>query len=124
MLAVGPLEGVDEKLRAIQGLFRSIKRSNDLVKYFHCDICGRSYVAKGHLMAHKIFNHSQPSPIICKECPICKKTVNCVTNTADLGAHIEQHLTDRRKFYCEKCSKSFYKNSHLTRHRRTAHHNK
>ena len=55
---------VNEKLRANRGLGGSNQRrvylggSGDKVKHFHCDICGKSYIAKGHLMANKIFNHS------------------------------------------------------------------
>jgi len=120
-------ESVCEKLRANRGLAGSNQRriylegSMGKVKHFHCDICGKSYIAKGHLMAHKIFNHSSSSPIVCKECPICKKTLGFVTRIADLGAHIENHLSDRRRFYCEKCSKSFFKNSSLIRHRKASH---
>jgi len=86
-----------------------------------CSVCGKKYTSRGGLIAHYIFKHSQPSPIICKECPICKKTVKYVRNSTDLGEHINQHLKDEGNFHCDKCGRSFHKGRSLTRHMKWQH---
>ena len=89
-----------------------------------CDICGKSYVSKGSLIAHKIFKHSQPSPIICKECPICNKTLNHVRKLTDLGSHIDLHMENHRKFSCDLCHRKFSKNRDMIRHVQSLHMNR
>jgi len=86
-----------------------------------CNVCGKRYTSRGVLIAHYIFKHSQPSPIICKECPICKKTVKYVKKCTDLGEHINQHLKEERKFHCDKCGRSFHTSRSLTRHIKSQH---
>jgi len=90
-------------------------------KRFKCDICGKSYTTKGPLIAHNIFKHSQPTPIICQECPICKKTVKHVRKVIELGQHINQHLKEERRFGCDKCPVTFYKRQHLKKHKEAKH---
>ena len=88
---------------------------------FSCEICGKSYTSRGPLIAHNIFKHSQSSPFICQECPICKKTVKYVKKVGDLGIHINQHLKEERKYWCDKCPVTFYKSQHLKRHKEAKH---
>ena len=102
------------KERHIRGVRKQRVHSG---KQFSCDICGKSYSSRGTLMAHNLFKHSGPANQICKECPVCKKTVKHVELVSDLGAHIDMHF----KKNCDKCEKSFAKKTDLLRHMKSKH---
>jgi len=95
---------------------KSVKKLTSSVETFLCDLCGKSYYSKGSVMAHKLFLHAESSPVVHQECPICKKKIKHVRTASDLGSHINQHLMNGRKYFCEFCSNSFIKRSHLIRH--------
>ena len=112
--SVGPLS-----LKAVKGDTASNLQLEP--SKFSCEICGKSYTSRRVLIAHNIFKHSQQSPIICKECPICQQTVNFVKKATDLGDHINQHFKEERKVPCDNCPKSFLKDRHLAAHMKIKH---
>jgi len=95
---------------------KGVKKVTSSVETFLCDVCGKSYYSKGSVMAHKLFLHAENSPVVHQECPICKKKIKHVRTASDLGSHINQHLMNRRKYFCDMCSNSFIQRSHLIRH--------
>jgi len=108
-------------IKAKQDYLPAEETSKYSQKRFKCDICGQSFTSRGTLIAHNIFKHSQSTPIICQECPICKKTVKHVRKVHDLGFHINQHLQEERRYRCDKCPVTFYKSQHLKRHKEAKH---
>eukprot|EP00092_Neocalanus_flemingeri_P004292 GFUD01004613.1.p1 GENE.GFUD01004613.1~~GFUD01004613.1.p1 ORF type:complete len:294 (-),score=42.02 GFUD01004613.1:157-1038(-) len=86
-----------------------------------CDICGKSYMSKGGLIAHKIVKHSSTNSqleVTNKQCPICKKTLH----ERYLGQHLSLHLPDRKRNYsCSKCESTYYDKKGLKRHVKTKH---
>ena len=97
------------------------KKPTSSIGAFLCDMCGKSYYSKGSVMAHKLFLHAENSPVVHQECPICKKKIKYVRTASDLGAHINQHIMNRRKYFCDLCPNSFKHKKHLNRHVREKH---
>ena len=100
---------------------KAAKKLTSSTETFLCDICGKSYYSKGSVMAHKLNLHSENSPVVHQECPICKKIFKWVKTASELGSHINQHIMNRRKYFCDLCPNSFIQRSHLVRHVKERH---
>ncbi|XP_043273996.1 zinc finger protein 354C-like isoform X12 [Venturia canescens] len=90
------------------------RTSHSNTKSFICEICGKAYLQKSYLGAHKRTVHGLVQRILTKDhrCSICNK--NFVSEYI-LQNHIGIHS---RKFLCPHCGKEFANNQSLAMHNR------
>ncbi len=100
---------------------------------FVCDICQKSFHKKAYLKHHAII-HTEQNYKQCQicdgrfanianhmlthntqtfPCPICQKELKSKTI---LRVHLETHETNRKRYSCTTCNKSFFTPGHLQRH--------
>jgi len=123
------------------GLFEHKKRQHTLVKDFPCELCNRQFIRysalKNHMISHE--KHNKNVGFFCKICGkrllrkwsyaehmilhTGKKEFTCphcgkgFYTSRVLKAHINKnHSNDPMEFKCQKCNKSFDKQTKLARH--------
>ncbi|GBN83833.1 Zinc finger protein 436 [Araneus ventricosus] len=78
---------------------------------FVCQICGKGFGRKNHLVSH-YRTHTGEKPF---DCDKCGKRFG---RSSDLARHRLIH-TGEKPFVCDKCGKTFGRSNYLARHRRT-----
>ncbi|XP_043206542.1 zinc finger protein with KRAB and SCAN domains 1-like [Amphibalanus amphitrite] len=78
---------------------------------FHCEICGKAFAWRGHLVKH-MQTHTGERPLSCE---ICGQTFRWTSHLTD---HLRRHKNEK-PFICSICGKSFVSGNVFKGHMRT-----
>ncbi|XP_050503451.1 zinc finger protein 43-like [Diabrotica virgifera virgifera] len=111
-----------------------IKKKNDLMRGFPCNICNKLYKLKGSLTRHqKLECQKEPNIVNCNFSKlqlflyfiyflgpfVCLKCNITYSQAYNLRRHIQFECGVERKFTCEFCNSKFKRKDHLLSHKRS-----
>ncbi|XP_067003388.2 uncharacterized protein [Anabrus simplex] len=78
-------------------------------KFFCCDMCGRVFSARPHLVIHIRSVHNHEKPFVCPTCG------TAFAHRSTLTVHVRGH-TGEKPFSCDHCDRKFTKKGNLNLH--------